>query len=105
MSHFSKLLPLSDKAFDLYSQSLGRYPLSYQELNSLMPDISSEDFGNIIEQLLEMDLMFKEAGITFDDMHEYVREKYNVDNDDWNREDVMLAISKIKEWKNDRNNY
>jgi len=51
----------------------------------------------------EVDQMFDDAGITFDDLHEYTKANYNLDNyNGFAREDIQHCIDRIKEWKNGR---
>jgi len=48
----------------------------------------------------EIDRMFEKAGIVFDDLHGYFKQKYELDNVKFEREDVQKVIDCIKEWKN-----
>ena len=52
----------------------------------------------------EADKMFKEAGVTHDDLHAYIKNKYNLDDGTYEKEDVEIAIKKILEWKNESKN-
>jgi len=61
MDDFLKQLQLSEDAIKIYKESLGRQPLTYYELYALvqMPNLSSEDFANIINELTETDLLIQ----------------------------------------------
>lgn len=48
----------------------------------------------------EMKKMFEDADVTFDDMHKYIEEKYELDNyDSFSKEDIEGVVNRIKEWK------
>lgn len=60
MDDFLKQLQLSKDAIKIYKESLGRPPLTYYELYySLVPNLSSEDFANVINELTERDLLIQ----------------------------------------------
>ncbi|TFG02788.1 MAG: hypothetical protein EU542_04150 [Promethearchaeota archaeon] len=59
MDEFLKKLQLSEDAIKIYNQSLGRHPLTYYELYSLLPSLSSEDFESVIKELVETDLLIE----------------------------------------------
>ena len=56
MEELLKNIQLSDKAIELYLRCIGQLPLSSFELYSLLPNISQEDFSNIIKELSEAGL-------------------------------------------------
>ena len=53
MEEFLKNFQLSDDAIKLYTKCIGQQPLSSLELNSLIPDVSREDFNNILKDLID----------------------------------------------------
>ncbi|MFW9936134.1 MAG: hypothetical protein ACFFD5_00650 [Candidatus Thorarchaeota archaeon] len=57
MEQFLKQLHLSENAIKIYLQSLGRLPLSFFELNSIIPNLSKGDFQNTINELVEQGLL------------------------------------------------
>lgn len=57
MEEFLKQLHLSEKAISIYLESLGRYPLTYFELNSIVPDLSSKEFENSLDELVNIGLL------------------------------------------------
>ncbi len=56
MEGLLKNIQLSDKAIELYLRCIGQQPLSSYELYSILPNISLEDFTNIIKELIEAGL-------------------------------------------------
>ena len=60
MDEFLKQLQLSEDAIKVYKESLGSPPLTYYELySSLVPNVSTEDFASIINELTETDLLIQ----------------------------------------------
>ncbi len=60
MDEFLKQLQLSEDAIKVYKESLGRPPLTYYELySSFVPNVSTEDFASIINELTEIDLLIQ----------------------------------------------
>lgn len=57
MEELLKNIQLSDKAIELYLQCIGQEPLSSFELYSILPNISQEDFSNIIKELIDAGLL------------------------------------------------
>ncbi|MBY8980963.1 MAG: hypothetical protein KGD72_11280 [Candidatus Lokiarchaeota archaeon] len=53
MEEFLKNFQLSDNAIKLYFKCIGQQPLSSDELYSLLPNISKEEFNNILGDLIE----------------------------------------------------
>ncbi|GAH17125.1 unnamed protein product, partial [marine sediment metagenome] len=53
MEEFLKNFQLSDNAIKLYIKCLGQQPFSSVELYSFMPNISQEDFNNILEDIID----------------------------------------------------
>jgi len=53
MEEFLKNFQLSDNAIKLYIKCLGQQPLSSVELYSFLPNISHEDFNNVLGALIE----------------------------------------------------
>ena len=53
MEEFLKNFQLSDNAIKLYVKCLGQQPLSSSELHSFLPNISQEDFNNILEDIID----------------------------------------------------
>ena len=53
MEEFLKNFQLSDNAIKLYIKCIGRQPLSSLELYSLLPNISREDFDNVLGDLID----------------------------------------------------
>lgn len=51
MEEFLKQIQLSERAIKIYINSLGRKPLSPNELNSIIPTISQEEFQKVIKEL------------------------------------------------------
>ncbi|NHJ19307.1 MAG: hypothetical protein EAX91_00080 [Candidatus Lokiarchaeota archaeon] len=56
MKDLLKSIQLSDTALELYLRCVGQAPLSSFELFSILPNISQEDFSNIIKELTEAGL-------------------------------------------------
>jgi hypothetical protein len=56
MKDLLKNIQLSDKAIELYLRCVGQAPLSLFELFSILPNISQEEFSNIIKELSEAGL-------------------------------------------------
>ena len=57
MEQFLKQLHLSENAIKIYFQSLGRLPLSFFELSSIVPNLSKEDCQGVINELVELGLL------------------------------------------------
>jgi len=57
MEEFLKQLNLSEKAVLIYLESLGRYPLTYSELYSMVSDLSSEEFENTLNELVNIGIL------------------------------------------------
>jgi len=57
MEEFLKQLNLSEKAVLIYLESLGQYPLTYSELHSMVSDLSSEEFENILSELVNIGIL------------------------------------------------
>ncbi|MHA1460366.1 MAG: hypothetical protein ACTSO8_02710 [Promethearchaeota archaeon] len=57
MEEFLKNMQLSDRAIKLYLQCIGQEPLSSFELYSILPNISQEEFSNIIKELIDAGLL------------------------------------------------
>ena len=53
MEEFLKNFQLSDNAIKLYTKTIGRQPLSSVELYSLLPNISQEEFNNVLGDLID----------------------------------------------------
>ena len=53
MEEFLKNFQLSDNAIKLYIKCLGQQPLSSSELYSFLPNISQEDFNNVLEDIID----------------------------------------------------
>jgi len=53
MEEFLKNFQLSDNAINLYINCIGRQPLSSIELYSFLPNISQEEFTNVLEDLID----------------------------------------------------
>ncbi len=53
MEEFLKNFQLSDNAIKLYIKCLGQQPFSSVELYSFMPNISQEDFNNVLEDIID----------------------------------------------------
>jgi len=53
MEEFLKNFQLSENAIKLYINCIGRQPLSSIELYSLLPNISQEEFNNVLEALID----------------------------------------------------
>jgi len=68
MEELLKQIQLSEHAIKIYLNSLGRKPLSSNELYSIMPTISQEDFQNAIRELNAIGLLIpitpQKQGIT-----------------------------------------
>ena len=56
MEELLKNIQLSDKAVELYSRCIGQQPLTSFELFSILPNVSQEEFSNIIKELVEAGL-------------------------------------------------
>ncbi|MFX0188749.1 MAG: hypothetical protein ACFE8A_13545 [Candidatus Hodarchaeota archaeon] len=57
MEEFLKQLKLSDEAIKIYNECFLKSPLTYNELYSLVSDLSPDDFKNIVDELIDHDLM------------------------------------------------
>jgi len=57
MEEFLKNFQLSDNAIKLYIKCIGRQSLSSLELYSYLPNISREDFNNVLEDLIDNGLL------------------------------------------------
>ena len=57
MEEFLKQLHLSENAIKIYFQSLGRLPLSFFELSSIVPNLSKEVCQGVINELVEQGLL------------------------------------------------
>ena len=53
MEEFLKNFQLSDNAIKLYIKCLGQQPLSSSELYSFLPNISQEDFNNVLGDIID----------------------------------------------------
>ena len=53
MEEFLKNFQLSDNAIKLYIKSLGQQPLSSSELYSFLPNISQEEFNNVLGDIID----------------------------------------------------
>ena len=53
MEEFLKNFQLSDNAIKLYFKCIGQQPLSSNELYSLLPNISQEEFNNVLGDLID----------------------------------------------------
>ena len=53
MEEFLKNFQLSDNAIKLYIKCLGQQPLSSSELYTFLPNISQEDFNNVLEDIID----------------------------------------------------
>ena len=49
----------------------------------------------------EVNKMFENNGITFEDLHNYTRYKYKLDDgyNEFEPEDIQRVIDRVKEWK------
>jgi len=56
MEEFLKNMQLSDRAIKLYLRCIGQEPLSSFELYSILPNISQEEFSDIIKELIDAGL-------------------------------------------------
>jgi len=60
MEEILKQLQLSSKAIEIYEQCLKNLtPLTYNELYSIIPDLSFDDFKNIIDELINHNLLIQ----------------------------------------------
>jgi len=59
MESFLKQLQLSDGAVNIYVHSLGQLPLTYFELNSLVPNLSREEFEGLLSELVNSGLLIQ----------------------------------------------
>jgi len=60
MEEILKQLQLSSEAIKIYEQCLKHLtPLTYNELNSIIPDLSIDDFKNIIDELINHKLLIQ----------------------------------------------
>ncbi|MFX1260402.1 MAG: hypothetical protein ACFFAN_21340, partial [Promethearchaeota archaeon] len=59
MNELLKKLDLSDNAIKIYNECLGKSPLTYSELYSLVPNLSQKDFKNIINKLINTNLFIQ----------------------------------------------
>ncbi|MFX1393414.1 MAG: hypothetical protein ACFFAH_07555 [Promethearchaeota archaeon] len=57
MEEFLKQLQLSDVAIKIYNECTLKPPLTYNELYSLVPELSPDDFKNLIDELFDHDLL------------------------------------------------
>ncbi len=57
MEEFLKQLQLSDEAIKIYNECFLKSPLTYNELYSLMSDLSPDGFKNIVDELIDHDLI------------------------------------------------
>ena len=59
MDNFLKQLQLSDDAIKIYKECLAKPPLTYFEIYSLVPHLSTEDFDNTLQELTGTDLLIQ----------------------------------------------
>lgn len=59
MEDFLKKLQLSDNAIKIYMESLGRTPLTFYELYSIVPKISQDEFEEDLTQLINGGLVIQ----------------------------------------------
>ncbi|MFX0041610.1 MAG: hypothetical protein ACFE8L_01745 [Candidatus Hodarchaeota archaeon] len=59
MNEFLKQLGLSNDAIDIYIKAIGRTPLTYYELYSMVPKITEEEFLNCLNELIDSDLIIQ----------------------------------------------
>ena len=59
MDEFLKKINLSDDAINIYLKSLGRSSLTYYELYSFVPNLSTEKFENVLNELINADLLLQ----------------------------------------------
>jgi tetratricopeptide (TPR) repeat protein len=57
MEEFLKQLQLSDEAIRIYNKCFLKSPLTYNELYSLISDLSPDDFKKIVDELIDHDLI------------------------------------------------
>jgi hypothetical protein len=57
MEEFLKNFQISDNAIKLYTKCIGRQPLSSLELYSFLPNISQEEFSNVLGDLIDNGLL------------------------------------------------
>lgn len=60
MEDFLRKLQLSESAIKIYLKSLGKTPLTYYELYSIVPKVSTNEFKEIINDLLNSGLLLKQ---------------------------------------------
>ena len=56
MEELLKNIQLSDRAIKLYLRCIGQEPLSSFELYSILPNISQEEFSDILKELIDAGL-------------------------------------------------
>ena len=59
MENFLKKFQLSDDAIKIYSESLGKDPLTFYELYSIVQNISQNDFEDALTQLINGGLLIQ----------------------------------------------
>lgn len=61
MRNFLRKLQLSDFAIKIYLKSLGKQPLTYYELYSIDPSLTSDKFNEILNELLNAGLLLQQV--------------------------------------------
>ena len=59
MEDFLKKLQLSNQAIEIYLKSLGKSPLTYYELYSIIPEFSQDEFEKNLTQLINGGLLIQ----------------------------------------------
>ena len=72
MEDFLKNFHLSDNTIELYFKCIGRQPLSSLELYSLLPDISQEEFNNVLAALIDNGLFVLNSNLNHGLILEYL---------------------------------
>ena len=57
MEEFLKKLQLSNNAIEIYLKSVGKYPFTYNELHSIVPKSTQNEFEDYLAQLINGGLM------------------------------------------------
>ena len=60
MEAFLRKLQLSESAIKIYLKSLGKTPLTYYELYSIVPKVSTNEFKEIVNDLLNSGLLLQQ---------------------------------------------
>jgi hypothetical protein len=59
MINFLKQMQIPDNAITIYTNCLGKPPLTYSEIYSFMPSLPQEDFSHILNDLVEVGLIIQ----------------------------------------------